>query len=324
MAEITYRDAIRDALREEMQRDERVFIMGEEVGVWGGSYAVTQGMLKEFGDRRIKDTPISEGVIVGAGIGAAMAGLRPICELMTINFGLLASDMLINHAAKLHYMFAGQIKVPLVVRAVGGGGRQLAATHSQSLESVFAYIPGLKVVMPATPYDAKGLLKAAIRDDDPVLYIEHSLLYPIKGEVPDGDYTVPIGVTDVKREGRDVTIIGYSRMVHVALEAAQKLEDEGISAEVLDLRTLRPLDTEPLIRSFMKTNHAMIVEEDWRSYGIGAEVACQIYEQAFGYLDAPIVRCAGVEVPMPYAKNLEAMAIPTVGDVVRAAKELVQ
>ncbi|MEP7200591.1 MAG: alpha-ketoacid dehydrogenase subunit beta, partial [Chloroflexota bacterium] len=317
------RDAIRDALREEMLRDERVFIMGEEVGLWGGSYAVTQGMMKEFGERRVRDTPIAEGIIVGAGIGAAMGGLRPVCELMTVNFALLASDMIINHAAKLHYMFAGKMRVPLVVRAVGGGGRQLAATHSQSLEVMFAYVPGLKVVMPATPYDAKGLLKAAIRDDNPVLFIEHSLLYPIKGEVPDGDYVVPLGVSDVKREGRDVTIVAYSRMVHTALDAAEKLEAEGISAEVIDLRTLRPLDMEPIIRSFKKTNHAIIVEEDWKSHGIGAEVACQIYEQAFGYLDAPIVRCAGVEVPMPYAKNLEAMAIPTTGDVVRAAKELV-
>jgi pyruvate dehydrogenase E1 component beta subunit len=323
MAEITYRDAIRDALREEMTRDERVFIMGEEVGIWGGSYAVTQGMLREFGENRVRDTPIAEGLIVGAGIGAAMAGLRPVCELMTINFALLASDMIINHAAKLHYMFAGQIRVPLVVRAVGGSGRQLAATHSQSLEVMFAYVPGLKVVMPATPYDAKGLLKAAIRDENPVLFIEHSLLYPMKGEVPDGDYTVPIGVSDVKREGSDVTIVAYSRMVQVALEAAQKLEADGISAEVVDLRTLRPLDTVPLIRSFMKTNHAVVVEEDWKTYGIGAEIACQIYEQAFGYLDAPIKRVAGTEVPMPYAKNLESMAIPTVGDVVRAAKELV-
>ena len=323
MAEITYRDAIRDALREEMTRDERVFIMGEEVGIWGGSYAVTQGMLREFGENRVRDTPIAEGIIIGAGIGAAMGGLRPVCELMTINFALLASDMIINHAAKLHYMFAGQIKVPLVVRAVGGSGRQLAATHSQSLEVMFAYVPGLKVVMPATPYDAKGLLKAAIRDENPVLFIEHSLLYPMKGEVPEGDYTVPIGVSDVKREGSDVTIVAYSRMVQVALEAAQKLEGEGISAEVIDLRTLRPLDTGPLIRSFMKTNHAVVVEEDWKTYGIGAEIACQVYEQAFGYLDAPVKRVAGLEVPMPYAKNLESMAIPTVGDVVRAAKELV-
>jgi len=323
MAEMTYRDAIREALREEMARDERVMIMGEEVGVWGGSYAVTQGLLKEFGEKRVKDTPIAEGIIVGASIGAAMGGLRPVCELMTINFGLLASDMLINHAAKLHYMFAGQIKVPMVVRAVGGGGRQLAATHSQSLEVMFAYVPGLKVVMPATPYDAKGLLKAAIRDDNPVLFIEHSLLYPIKGEVPDGDYTVPLGVSDMKREGSDLTIIAYSRMVHIALEAADKLAADGITAEVIDLRTLRPLDMQPLIESFKKTNHAIIVEEDWRSYGIGAEVACQIYEQAFDYLDAPIVRCAGVEVPMPYAKNLEAMAIPALGDVIRAEKELV-
>lgn len=324
MAELTYRDAIREALREEMTRDERVLIMGEEVGVWGGSYAVTQGLMKEFGEKRVKDTPIAEGIIVGAGIGAAMGGLRPVCELMTINFGLLAADMLINHAAKLHYMFSGQIKVPLVVRSVGGGGRQLAATHSQSLEVLFAYVPGLKVVMPATPYDAKGLLKAAIRDDNPVLFIEHSLLYPVKGEVPDGDYTVPLGVSDIKREGTDVTIVAYSRMVHIALEAAERLAGEGISAEVIDLRTLRPLDLQPVIESFKKTNHAIVVEEDWRTYGIGAEISCQVYEQAFDYLDAPIVRCAGVEVPMPYAKNLEALAIPGVGDVVRAAKELVQ
>jgi pyruvate dehydrogenase E1 component beta subunit len=324
MPEISYRDAIRDALREEMHRDERVFIMGEEVGIWGGSYAVTQGMLKEFGEKRVRDTPIAEGIIIGAGIGAALAGLRPVCELMTINFGLVASDMIINHAAKLHYMFNGQMKVPLVIRAVGGGGRQLGATHSQSLEVLFAYVPGMKVVMPATPYDAKGLLKAAIRDDDPVLFIEHSLLYPVKGEVPEGDYTVPIGTSDVKREGKDVTIIAYSRMVNVALDAAKRLEADGISAEVVDLRSLRPLDTEPVIRSFMKTNHAIMLEEDWKSYGIGAEVACQIYEQAFGYLDAPIVRLGGVEVPMPYAKNLESLAIPTTGDVIRAAKELVE
>jgi len=323
MAEMTYRDAIREALREEMARDERVMILGEEVGVWGGSYAVTQGLLKEFGEKRVKDTPIAEGIIVGAGIGAAMGGLRPVCEIMTINFGLLAADMLINHAAKLHYMFAGQMRVPLVVRTVGGGGRQLGATHSQALEVLFAYVPGLKVVMPATPYEAKGLLKAAIRDDSPVLFIEHSLLYPMKGEVPEGDYTVPIGVSDVKRAGTDVTIVSYSRMVHVALEAAEQLAADGISAEVIDLRSLRPIDIQPLIESFKKTNHAIMVEEDWKTYGIGAEIACQVYEQAFDYLDAPIVRCAGLEVPMPYAKNLEALATPGVSDVVRAAKELV-
>ncbi len=246
MARMTVREAISQALREEMYRDERVFLMGEEIGKWGGTYAVTRGFLDEFGERRVRDTPIAEGVIVGAAIGAAMAGLRPVAEIMTINFAFLAMDQIVNHAAKIHYMFNGQIRVPLVIRTVGGGGRQLGATHSQTPDAVFAHFPGLKVVSPGTAADAKGLLKAAIREDDPVLFIEHATLYQAKGEVPDDeDFIVPIGESDVKREGKDVTIVSYSKGLQLSLEAADKLAQEGISAEVIDLRTLRPLDTRP-------------------------------------------------------------------------------
>jgi pyruvate dehydrogenase E1 component beta subunit len=324
MATMTYRDAIRQALREEMQRDERVFIMGEEVGVWGGTYAVTRGLLDEFGEKRVRDTPISETAIVGAGIGAAMAGLRPVAELMTINFGLIAMDQIVNNAAKLHYMFGGQIRVPLVIRTAGGGGRQLAATHSQSLEAIFAFFPGLKVVLPATPADAKGLLKTAIRDENPVLFIEHSLLYGLRGEVPDGEHLVPIGKANVVRPGRDVTIITYSRMLHTSLEAAEQLARDGIEAEVIDLRSLRPLDMDTVIQSFKKTYRAVVVTEDWPSFGVSAEVAAQLYERGFDYLDAPIKRLSSAEVPVPYAKNLEAAATPDSNAVVRAVREIVR
>jgi len=323
MARITYREAISQALREEMHRDERVFIMGEEVGRWGGTYAVTRGFLDEFGDKRVKDTPIAESVIAGAATGAAMAGLRPVAEIMTINFAFLALDQIVNHAAKLHYMFNGQIRVPLVIRTVGGGGRQLGATHSQTPDVIFAHFPGLKVVAPGTPADAKGLLKSAIRDDDPVFFIEHATLYSVRGEVPeDEEYLVPIGVSDVKRAGKDVTLVSYSKMIQTTLEAADKLAEEGVEAEVIDLRTLRPLDTQPIIESVKKTNRLVVIEEGWRSFGIGAEIASRVAELAFDHLDAPIRRVAQAEVPLPYNKRLEQLALPQVDDVIRAAKDV--
>jgi pyruvate dehydrogenase E1 component beta subunit len=323
MTRLSVREAISAALREEMYRDERVFIMGEEIGKWGGTYAVTRGFLDEFGEKRVRDTPIAEGVIVGAGIGAAIAGLRPVAELMTINFAFLALDQIVNHAAKLHYMFNGNIRVPLVIRTVGGGGRQLGATHSQTPDVIFAHFPGLKVVAPGTPADAKGLLKSAIRDDDPVFFIEHATLYQVKGEVPDDeDYLVPIGVSDVKREGKDVTIVSYSKMLQVSLEAADKLASEGISVEIVDLRTLRPLDVKPIIESVKKTNRLVVVEEGWRSFGIGAEVSSRVTELAFDYLDAPVRRVAQAEVPLPYNRRLEQMALPQVDDVIAAVKDV--
>ena len=323
MARITYREAISQALREEMYRDERVFIMGEEVGVWGGTYAVTRGFLDEFGEKRVKDTPIAESVIAGAATGAAMAGLRPVAEIMTINFAFLALDQIVNHAAKLHYMFNGQIKVPVVFRTVGGGGRQLGATHSQTPDVIFAHFPGLKVVAPGTPADAKGILKSAIRDDDPVFFIEHATLYSVRGDVPeDEDYLVPIGVSDVKRQGKDVTLVSYSKMIQVTLEAADKLAEQGIEAEVIDLRSLRPLDVQPILESVRKTNRLVVVEEGWRSFGVGAEISSTVAEQAFDYLDAPIRRVAQVEVPLPYNRRLEQMALPQVDDVIRAAKDV--
>lgn len=322
MAVITYREALQQALREEMRRDSRIIVLGEDVVDYGGAFGVTRGLADEFGEKRVKDTPIAELGIVGTAVGAAMNGLRPIAELMTINFAILAMDAIVNHAAKVRYMFGGQARCPLVIRTVGGAGAQLAATHSQNVEVWFAHVPGLKVVVPATPKDAKGLLKAAIRDEDPVLFVEHSLLYGTKGEVPEEDYVVPIGQAEVKREGKDLTIVAYSRMVLVALEAAQLLAQEGINAEVVDLRTLRPLDTDTIVQSVKKTNRAILVEESWRSFGVGAEVAARIVERAFDYLDAPIQRVATAEVPMPYARNLEQAALPKVDDVVRAAKAL--
>jgi len=320
MAQITIREAISQALWEEMERDPDVFILGEEVGVWGGTYAVTKGFYDHFGPERVRDTPIAESIIVGAAIGAAMNGLRPVAELMTINFAFLAMDMIVNHAAKLRYMFGGQFKVPLVIRAPGGGGRQLGATHSQTPDAVFAHFPGLKVVAPGTPADAKGLLKSAIRGDDPVLYIEHATLYQARGEVPDGDFTVPIGQSEVKRAGKDVTIVTYSKMLQVSLQAAEVLASQGVEAEVVDLRTLRPLDMGPVVESFKKTNRAVIVEEGWGSYGVGAEVQSRIYEQAFDWVDAPIKRVAQKEVPLPYNAALEKSAIPGAEDVIAAVK----
>jgi pyruvate dehydrogenase E1 component beta subunit len=323
MTKITYREAISRALRESLQ-DERVFLMGEDIGYYGGAYAVTKGFIQDYGEHRIKDTPISESVIVGAGIGAAMAGLRPIVELMTINFSLLAMDQIVNHAAKLRYMSGGQFSVPLIIRTVTGGGAQLAATHSQSFEGWFAHVPGLKVVVPSNPYDALGLFRSALREEDPVIFVEHALLYSSQGEVPDSPYAVPIGKADVKRQGTDVTIISSLRMLQVTLEAAEKLDQEGISAEVIDLRTLRPLDTETLINSVEHTHRALVVEEDWLTGGFAGEISSRIQEQAFDMLDAPVGRLAGIEVPMPYAANLEQAAIPSADRIAERARDLVR
>ena len=322
MARITMREAISQALWEEMERDPDVFIMGQEVGVWGGTYAVTKGFYDHFDPRRVRDTPIAESAIVGAAIGSALTGLRPVAELMTINFAFVAMDHIVNEAAKLHYMFGGQMVLPLVIRTVGGGGRQLGATHSQTPDAIFAHFPGLKVVSPGTPADAKGLLKAAIRSQDPVMFIEHATLYQMRGEVPEGDHVVPIGKSIVQRPGRDVTIVTYSKMLEVSLKAADKLSQEGIEAEIVDLRTLRPLDMEPVIESFKKTNRAVVVEEGWPSYGVGAEISSRIYEQAFDYVDAPVKRVAQKEVPLPYNRTLEQMAIPNADDIIAAVKEV--
>ncbi len=322
MAHITMREAISQALWEEMERDPAVFIMGEEVGVWGGSYAVTRGFFDHFGGERVRDTPIAEASIVGGAIGAALVGERPVAELMTINFAFAAMDHIVNETAKLHYMFGGQFKLPLVIRTVGGGGRQLGATHSQSPDVIFAHFPGLTVIAPGTPADAKGLLKSAIRSDNPVLFIEHATMYQVRGDVPEGDFTIPIGKSKVQRPGKDVTVVAYSKGLEISLKAAETLVKQGIEAEVVDLRTLRPLDMEPVIESFKKTNRAVIVEEGWKSYGVGSEVESRIYEQAFDYVDAPIKRVAQDEVPLPYNRTLEQAALPQPEDVVAAVKEV--
>src|SRR5271165_1409328 len=286
MRTIAYRDALREAIREEMRRDERVYIMGEDIAGYGGTYSVTKGLFEEFGEKRVKDTPLAEEVIVGAAIGSALGGLRPVAEIMTANFSLLASDQIINSMAKFRYMFGGQPALPIVVRMPGGGGAQRGAQHSQMLETMYAHIPGLKVVMPATPYDAKGMLKAAIRDDDPVLFIEHELLYNVKGEVPDAgeDYTVPLNRGEIRREGRDVTIVTFSRMVHISLQAAENLSQQDISAEVIDLRSVRPIDLELVLSSVRKTNRVVVAEEGWKYYGTGQGLAALIYEYGFDYL----------------------------------------
>lgn len=324
MAIITMREAISQALWEEMERDPKVFIMGQEVGVWGGTYAVTKGFLDHFGPERVRDTPIAEAAIVGGAIGAAMNGMRPVAELMTINFAFVAMDHIVNEAAKLHYMFGGQFRLPLVIRTPGGGGRQLAATHSQTPDAIFAHFPGLKVVAPGTPADAKGLLKSAIRSDDPILFIENATVYQQRGEVPDGEYTVPIGKSIVQREGKHVTLVTYSKMVSYCMQAAAQLAKEGIEAEIVDLRSLRPLDMEPVIESFKKTNRSVIAEEGWKSYGVGSEVAARIYEEAFDYLDAPIRRVAQKEVPLPYNSRLEQLALPQVEDIIEAVREVMK
>lgn len=323
MANITMREAISQALWEEMERDPNVFILGEEVGVWGGTYAVTKGFYDHFGAERVRDTPISEAAIVGAAVGAAMVGLRPVAEIMTINFAFSAMDHIVNQTAKMHAMFGGQMRVPLVIRTTSGGGRQLGATHSQTPDAIFAHFPGLIVVAPGTPYDAKGLLKAAIRSDNPVFFIEQSTLYQTKGEVPDGDYVEPLGRTKVQRRGEHVTIVTYSKMLELCLKAATELAKEDIDAEIVDLRCLRPLDMEPIIESLKKTNRAVIVEEGWPTFGVGAEVSARIYEQAFDYVDAPIRRVAQKEVNLPYNRTLEQSALPQVQDIILAVKEVI-
>jgi pyruvate/2-oxoglutarate/acetoin dehydrogenase E1 component len=321
MAELRYREALNAALREELARDERVFLMGEDIGVFGGAFKVTAGLLEEFGERRVRDTPISENTIVGVGIGAAMVGLRPVVELMTINFSLLAFDQIVNHAAHIHYMFGGQARVPLVVRMPQGAGHQLGPTHSHCLEAMFAQVPGLLVATPSTAEDAKGLLKTAIRDENPVIFIEHESLYGRRGEVPDDpDHLVDFGQAAVRREGADVTIVGVSRMAVTALAAAERLEREhGVQAEVIDPRTLRPLDLDTILASVARTNRCVVVEEGWPHGGVGANLGTLICEQAFDDLDAPVQRVTGADVPMPYSKPLEDIAYPHEPQVVHAA-----
>ena len=324
MPVITYREALNQALREEMRADPDVFVIGEEVAEYQGAYKVTEGLLAEFGPRRVLDTPISEEAICGAAVGAAMAGLKPVVEMMTVNFALLALDQLVNHAAKYLYMSGGQYNVPMVLRAASGMGLQLGAQHSQNFESWFVHVPGLKVVLPATPRDAKGLLKSAIRDPDPVVFLEHEMLYLTRGETPDEPYTVPLGEAEVKRAGADVTIVAYSRMVLYALKAADTLAAQGISAEVLDLRTLRPLDIRTVLASVERTDRMVVCEEDWPMCGMAAEVIAQVQQQAFDCLDAPIARLSGADVPMPYARNLEKLAVPTDEDIVSACRSVLE
>ncbi|HZO60580.1 MAG TPA: alpha-ketoacid dehydrogenase subunit beta [Solirubrobacterales bacterium] len=320
MAVMRYREALNQAMREEMRDDESVFLMGEDVGVFQGAFKVSEGMLEEFGEQRVRDTPISENTIVGMGVGAAMAGLRPIVEIMTVNFALLAMDQIINSAAHIHYMFGGQAKVPLVVRFPQGGGHQLGPTHSHTMEAIFLHVPGLLVAVPSTPADAKGLLKAAIRDDNPVIYIEHESLYGMRGDVPDNGGPMRFGEAAIRREGTDVTIVGISRMAITAERAAETLASrEDIEAEVIDPRTLRPLDLDTILESVRKTNRCVVVEEGWPHGGVGANIAALVQEQAFDDLDAPVQRVTGADVPMPYSKALEQAAIPHEEHVVKAA-----
>jgi pyruvate dehydrogenase E1 component beta subunit len=323
VAELRYFEALNQALFEEFERDERVFLFGEDVGLVGGTFRVTEGLMAEFGGRRVRDTPIAEAAIVGLAIGAAMGGMRPIAELMTMNFAIVAMDQIVNHAAKMRYMFGGQLKLPLVIRAPGGGGTQKAAQHSHSIESWFVNAPGLRVVVPATPADAKGLLKTAIRMDDPVVFIEHEMLYSTRGEVPEAEYLIPFGAAQVARPGRDVTIVAWSRMLLESLRAAETLAEEGIEAEVVDPRTLDPLDFDTIMASVLRTRRAVIVEEGWRNVGVGAEIAARLQEHLFYDLEAPIQRVAAADVPTPYARNLEKLALPSAEDVVRAVLKIV-
>ena len=324
MPVITYREAVTQALREALDEDQRVFLIGEDIGLYGGAYAVTKGFWESYGPQRIKDSPLSESAIVGAGVGAAMAGLRPIVEIMTINFTLLAMDQIVNHAAKIRYMSGGQFSVPLIIRTVTGGGASLGATHSQSLEGWFASVPGLRVVVPSTPQDALGLFRTCRELEDPVVFVEHLLLYRSRGEVPDSPDKIALGQADVKRTGTDVTIVSYSRMVQVSLNAAQQLAQEGIQAEVIDLRTLRPLDTDTVVESVQKTHHAVVVEEATRLGGFAGEIVSQVQEKAFDHLDAPIARVAGEEVPIPYSMPLEKLAIPDPERVAQAVRTLLR
>lgn len=321
MRTIAYRDALREALDEEMGRDDDVFLMGEEVAEYNGAYKVSQGLLDKYGARRVIDTPITEAGFAGIGIGAAMVGLKPVVEMMTFNFAILVLDQIINTAAKVHYMSAGQLSCPIVIRGAGGAGGALGAQHSQSLEAQYVHIPGLKVMMPATPYDAKGMLKTAIRDPDPVIFIESEILYGSQGEVPEEEYTIPMGVGDIKREGTDCTIITWSRMVHFSLDAAQQLADEhGINVEVVDLRTLRPLDKNIIRESVKKTNRVVVVEEGWPWASVGGGVAEFVSRELFDWLDAPVGRVHQRDVPMPYAFNLEPLSLPSVDNIVAAVK----
>jgi pyruvate dehydrogenase E1 component beta subunit len=320
MPVLTVREALQQALHESM-KDERVFIIGEDIGHYGSTYGVTAGFLEQYGPERIRDAPIAEAGILGVAIGAAMAGMRPIAEIMSVNFSLLALDMIINHAAKIYSMFGGKFSVPMVMRTTNGW-TQLSATHSQSFDALYAHIPGLKVVAPATPADMKGLFLAAMADPDPVIFIEHTLMYGIKGEVPEGDYIVPIGKSTLAREGKHITVVTYSRMVHLSMQAADILAQEGIEVEIVDLRTLRPLDMSVALESFKKTNRAVVVTEDWQSYGTSAEIATRLYEHGFDYLDAPIQRVNFREVPMPYAKNLEQQVVVTTDRIVAAIKQV--
>ena len=323
MSELRYREALNRALREELERDPNVFLMGEDIGVFDGAFKVTEGLLDAYGERRVRDTPISENSFVGMGVGAAMLGLRPIIELMTINFSLLAMDQIVNHAAHIHYMFGGSVSVPLVIRMPQGAGNQLGPTHSHCFEAIYSHVPGLLVAVPSTPADALGLLKSAVRDDNPVIFIEHETLYSEKGDVPDGEHLVAFGTAAVRRSGSDLTIVGISRMARTAEKAAALLDTEhGISAEVIDPRTLRPLDLDTILDSVRKTNRLLVVEEGWPHGGIGANIAALVQEHAFDHLDAPIMRIAGADIPMPYAKELEQLAFPNVERVATAAAAL--
>ena len=322
MAKISYSQALRDALREEMQRDADVFLIGEDIGVHGGAFGVSRGLLDEFGPQRVVTTPISEAAIVGAAVGAAVVGCRPVAEIMYMDFITIAMDQIVNQAAKMRYMFGGKARLPLVIRTPGGAGRGNAAQHMQSLEAWFVHVPGLKVAMPSTPRDAKGLLKSSIRDDNPVIFVENKLLYATQGEVPHGEYLIPLGQAEIKRPGRDVTVVATSRMVLLALRAAQRLAEEGIEVEVIDPRTLVPLDIETIVESVKRTNHVLIVHEACERCGVGAEIVAQIQERAFDWLDAPIKRLANPNVPIPFARNLEALAIPDEERIAAAVREL--
>ena len=322
MPEVTFVESVRMTLKEEMERDPSLMLIGEDIGRYGSIFGVTKGLLEEFGPHRVRSTPISESAIIGSALGAAMTGIRTVAEIMYVDFTTCAMDQIVNQVAKMRYMSGGKVKIPLVIRTQGGGGRGNAAQHSQSLEALFLHIPGLKIVMPSTPYDARGLLKTAIRDDNPVMFIEHKLLYATKGSVPDGEYLIPFGQSDIKRKGKDVTIAAISYMVMKALKAAERLAGEGIEAEVIDLRTLVPLDLETILQSVRKTNRAVIVHEGCRRNGIGAEVACSIQEEAFDYLDAPVERVGALNVPIPYSESLEKAVIPDEEDIITAVKKL--
>jgi pyruvate dehydrogenase E1 component subunit beta len=322
MAVLTMREALNQALREEMTRDQSVFLLGEEVGAYQGAYKITQGLLAEFGEWRVRDTPIAEEAIAGIAVGAAFTGMRPIAEMMTFNFSLLALDMIVNHAAKYRYMSGGQVRCPMVMRGPSGAATQVSAQHSQAFESYYAYVPGLVVAMPSTPKDAKGMLKSAIRDDNPVIFMENEILYNFKGEVPDEEYHIPLGLAEVKREGKDVTIVAWSRSVVTSMAAADLLAKEGIEAEVVDPRTLRPLDEDTIFASVRKTNRCVIVEEGWRIAGFGAEIADRVQRECFDDLDAPVIRVTAEDVPMPYAKTLEKAYLPQPDKVAAAVKRV--